>query len=442
MKRKFLTINQWRTYRRPDEDADAGTGGGDDAEIAKMSADAANNKGADLATATEIAKGDKAFVSEENQFKADDLHKEDESAKSAEEILAEKKVVDEKKLADKKAADEKKKSDAEKNKGKTAEQIASDKKVADDAARASKSKDGEDVDDDDTVLKVMDVPTDEGNEESNWKTVGKELGFEVPEDTFEAFKKAEAEFWASKQTQDDASRLDAEIESLDDPEAKELLSFVKNGGKLRDFINPMKEYDELLALGDEALVRQYLTLNKWDEKKIDERIAGLKENGTLETEAYPLRKSLENGKETKKNELFTSQQKLSETQNKSKADAKIKEDNQIIAALSKVKEFQGKKVTPEVTAALTKKWNTGFYRERFAKDPDFVANVILNYELSEQVKQAAVAKAHKEGLHKNQDKLHNIVKNTEEMGSRSTKAVGQSGGEGDFSSWKTELESA
>lgn len=440
MKKRFLTINQWqRVYRKPDDDTGTGAGGDDAAEIAKMETEAAGNKNAELATAAAAAKADEEFLSPENTFTKEDFDKEE---KTPEETDAAKKVANEKIASDKAAAEEKVKSDAAKkvkaDEGKTAEAIVAEKKAADDAA-AKKVEEGSD--DDDTVLKVAEVPGDESDEESNWKTVGTALGFEVPEDNFEAFKKAQDDHIAAQVVEAKSAGLDAEIEELSkaDPKVKEVLSFVKNGGKIDDYVNPMREYDELLALSDEALISAKLKLNKWDDDKIKEYVAGLKENGTLENASYSLRKDLETGKERTMNNLLANQQKLAETQAKTSADAKIKEDKQILDALGKITEYQGKKVTPEAVTAMAKKWSSGYYRQRFANDPDFVVRNILSHELAEQTVAAAKKAGFKEGLHKNQETLHNTPKNSQETGTRSTKQAEVKAGEGDFSSWSVDV---
>ncbi len=414
-----------KKYYSPDGDAAGGENTGAEntpakteaEEIAELESEAAANKD----NPDDAEEKEPQAMSEKNKFKIEDLEKEEEEKKEGDD-------KEEKKVPEK----DKNKPDAEPDK--TAKQ--GDKK-------APEKKDA-DTDPTEPTFKIKDDESaDEKEETSSWQSLGKDLGLEVKEETYEAFVAAHAEKLKQAPAVNKEEVLNEVVESFADPEAKELFQFLQNKGKLQDYINPLQKYDETLALSDEAIVRKSLKLSGWEDDKIDKKVQLLKEEEKLDTEAYALRKQVEGAKEGVKSRIIQKQQQAANAEKERETAKKNKEDATIVEAINKVDKFMGGNLPKTEREKLAKRWNSGYYREKFANDPQFVVDAILAYELKDQMIDKATDKSFKNGRHENQEKLHSLKQiNTSETGSRSTKQVKQAGdGAGHFKDWNTEIES-
>lgn len=246
-------------------------------------------------------------------------------------------------------------------------------------------------------------------EEGSWKATAKELGFEIVNDTFEEFKtkldeKIEA---VRKEEQDKQYEL-----KLDDhtPEARELIKFLDNKGNLEDFVKPLAVFDEALTLSDETLVEISLKNQKWDDDKIAEHIASLKEDSKLEAAGYTLRKQIENNKAIKSQEIIKSQElKFQVLETERLADEK-KENESIKAIIDKSDEFLGGKLSKETKEALYKKHLRGDYRKRLESSPEDAVKTMLFLEFGDKRYKQIEKDMFQKGKEKVAAKLHNTKK--------------------------------
>jgi len=328
--------------------------------------------------------------------------------------------------------------EAEEVKESSEEKKDEEKKIETPVSKKEESKSTE-TDDEESVFKIKDIPVADPEEESNWITVGKELGFDLKEDSFDELKEAFNKKLSDLPLVAEEEILTKKVEALD-PKAKDLFEFLQNDGKLDDYINPVKQYDEIISLDDEAIVRKNLELNNWDADKIDEQVAIFKEDGKLETTAYSLRKTVETAREAFKTNLFAQQQNLATATAQKAANDKINQVNQFRERLNKVESYQGFALDKESKDAIVKKYEAGFY-SKAKDDPDFAVDMYLKYELAESLIAKSKNKGYAEGVNKNQDLLHNVKRtNSQEVSSRSAKNIASPAKEGDFASWKVSLD--
>lgn len=406
-------------YRAPDDDG-GGSAGDDAAEIAALEKEAQENN-ENIGKDPEEPKA----MGEDNKFKIEDLE--------AQEV--------EKKSDDDNSGEEKGETGKDDKKDPEAKQDKSGKeKTGDPEKKKAPEKKDDSTDGDEPVFEIKPVAESEKPEqESTWKDLGVDLGLDMKDDSYESFRAAYDEKLKQQPVADEEKVFNSRIEKLD-PEAKNLFEFLQNGGKLQDYINPIRQYDELLALSDEAIVTKSLELQKWDKDAIEKKLQLLKEEGKLDTEAYGLRKSVETAKTQRVSALEKQQADSSAAERTRESAKRNKEDVTIIESLNKVEKFMGGKLSKESRDVVAKRWQSGYYRQKFAEDPDFVINAILSYELKEQMLETTSKKSFDKGLHKNQDKLHNTKSlNSSEAGSRSAKEI-KVEGEGHFSGWRTALD--
>jgi hypothetical protein len=237
---------------------------------------------------------------------------------------------------------------------------------------------------------------------TSWKDLGSVLDFEVKEDTEEGVKAAyQAHFQAKVAEEREAAKsvtLETELQKID-PEAGMLFDFMKNGGTVELFKEPLKPFDDLVSLRDEELVRKVEQLRKTSEDEIDDKIINMVDDGTLEQEATALRQSI-------KEERTKFQKEIVEKRKATYEKLYSAETKTIQSALDKEEVFLGIPLKKEVKTTLSGKINT--YRERFKNEPELVAKAIIALELGEQAKGLIQKKSYEEGRSKIQAKLHNL----------------------------------
>ena len=270
----------------------------------------------------------------------------------------------------------------------------------------------------------------ETEKESTWIETAKELGFEIKEDTFEAFKVANEKRLEDIRLEERNKQYELKLDEHSE-RSKELIKFLDKGGDVKDFLEPLKVYDEAMKLSAEELVEIDLQTKNWDPEKIKEQIEILKEEGKLEQTGYALTKQIEANKSAKENQLLAQQEQLFQEKETKRLEVVEKENNAIKDVVFKKDEYRGGKLNKEVKEAIYQKWLNGDYRKRFESDPDFVVNAILDAEFGEkQFKQLAKDKF-QEGKEKIVAKLHNTKK--------VEKGVQRAESPGGFDAWEVAL---
>lgn len=234
--------------------------------------------------------------------------------------------------------------------------------------------------------------------------MGKQLGLETKEDTYEALKSAfdaklkSVEDAVVAKQKEEAFRIEQRKHS---PQAQELLELLNNGGSVDDYINPVKPFQELKALGDEELVRKNLTLQGMSEEDIDAEIAHLVSRDRVKTTADTLRNGLDA-------HIQKTQKGIIEKQKQLYTKAVAKENSEIKEALSKTNDLHGILIPADVKNNLVSEQKINEYRERFRKDPATMARAIYLLELGDQAVEITKTRAYEEGMTKNVQKLHNL----------------------------------
>lgn len=263
------------------------------------------------------------------------------------------------------------------------------------------------------VLKTEATDKTEPTEITSWKDLGTVLDFEVADDSEEGVKTAyKAHLDAKIAEAVEAAKnttLEKELAAVD-PEAQMLFDFVKTGGKIEDFVEPLKPFEKMIAMSDEALVREAEKLRKTPDAEIDEKVIELVDNGKLEEEAKKIRDYVSAEKVKFQGEIV---------QKRKDAFAKTykAENESIKSALEQVENILDIPLKKEIREGLAAKIPT--YRERFKNEPQLVARAIALLELGDQAK----GLIHKKGYEEAKSKLNKKIFNLEDIPSRSNGAA-------------------
>lgn len=274
----------------------------------------------------------------------------------------------------------------------TAEQIAAKAESDKAAAEAAKDVDGF----------VIEKGADEPTELTSWNDLGKVLDFEVTDDSEEGLKTAYAAHIEKIKSEAaeavKGATLESELAKID-PEAQLLFDFVKTGGKVEDFVNPLKPYERLEAMDNEALVREAEKLAKTPEADIDAKIVELTDAGKLDDEAKVIRDYI-------KSEKIKTQQEIVNRRKETFQKTYKSENDSIKSALDKVENILDIPLKKEIRQTLAEKIPT--YRERFKNEPELVARAIALLELGDQAKGLIHKKGYEEATSKLKGKVFNL----------------------------------
>lgn len=207
-----------------------------------------------------------------------------------------------------------------------------------------------------------------------WKELAKNQGFDVSEDTFEAYQKGVEEFYRKK--------YEPNLGKFD-PEAQRLIEFLDSGGKLENFIAPLKPIQELKSLSDAELVSRDLELRKWPADKIEKQIALLVEQDKLEVSAFALREKLDAIEEQIKEDTINKQLAAAKRTDTYKQLSKAEELSTFKKTLSNVKDFMDIPIKDKHKDYLIKQWESGKY-DTILKDPSMQAQLILWHEFGDK----------------------------------------------------------
>lgn len=319
-------------------------------------------------------------------------------------------------FSDWKLDDEKKQEEPKNPDEKPAEKKLADEKK-DDAKPADEKKDDSlSADDDDDVLPAVESKVEEDTEEeATWSGIGKELGFEKPTETFEDIKTSFTEKIESVKTTsfEEGKKIGQQISLAEyGPEAQKFFEFLASDPTktVADYLNPLKKFDDAIAMESENLVKETLIARGLSEEKALERIGVIKERGDLEFEADSIRASLKDLRTKEESDILNAGQTAYKAMQDKIIAEKQKEDNAILSAFTEVKEVFGIKTNKEHIENLQKRWKEGEFRERIKSDPKYVAKAIALMEFGEAAKKKIEDKAFNGGRDIAKEKLHNIKK--------------------------------
>lgn len=226
-------------------------------------------------------------------------------------------------------------------------------------------------------------------EESNWITLAKETGLgELKTDSFEEYNKlyqdklkAEREAGKAEAAKQEAT----ELLSKHGPLAVDLFKYLSvEGNTLETYLDPLKQYNEIIAMGDEDIVRLEFESRRYEKEVIDQKIETLKQEGKLKDTAYDFRKVVEGLRDKKQASVLAEGAAKFDQAKQTLSDQRKQEDSQVREALSRLKQFYGGNVTQEMRDELYKKWESGEFRRRMASDPDAVVRFMMSEEYGEK----------------------------------------------------------
>jgi hypothetical protein len=258
-----------------------------------------------------------------------------------------------------------------------AEQKTENTAKPDEKTEGVKTPESTEVKAEEPVLKLQDdIKLGEGN--YNFITAGKELGYEVKEDSLKAFKEAQAAFVESQKKDWWEGNLVKELEKV--PEALEAYLLTKQGQSVKAIDTTIQNIDHHLKLSNIDLVKAELETTGLSEDVVELQIEKLVEEGKVDAYAGAIRDTLSKTKDetiTKRSE-FLNELKAKE-QNRH-----VEERKQLISALEKeatgLKEFAGLKLHETVPAGLVRNFENGKYN---VNDPKFILGAIMWQEFGQ-----------------------------------------------------------
>jgi len=273
-----------------------------------------------------------------------------------------------------------------------------------------KPKEGEKPAEEEDVFQIPASESDELEEELKWVDLAKESGFEIKEDTFEAYKEAQKSYIELQKQEALKTYQDVDfkkhIETLP-PESQLLIIGLKSGLTQDQIEAPFKQIAFYKGLEDADLVAEDLKLKGFEDDVINNKIEKLTEDGKLEIEAKELRTILD----INENNLLT--QKLNEVkeleQNITLAhQTKMKEEAAIIVQqLDTVEKFMEAPLSKNNKKFVAEKLLAGAYNDAM-RDPKVIAQFALFVEFGEKGIANLKNKMYEKGRDEKVNKLHNI----------------------------------
>jgi hypothetical protein len=273
--------------------------------------------------------------------------------------------------------------------------------------------------------------------ESTWSTLGKDLGIELKEDSYEAFKESIDTIKQQAREEGKAEASKIELEKLT-PQAQKAIEYLNANPQntIEDFINPLKRIDEVLVLDNESLLRKDFEARGWEADRIDEKMEILKDEGKLESEAYGLRKDLENVRATTESQIVEDAKNEAAARTTMLQQQYEKESKEVLNILAETKTFMGFKIPDNARQYIQKQWESGEVRKAFQSNSKDVVDFMLNKYLGQDALKELKKTSFQKGRDDIQGKLHNTkdLSNSETSGRRevSTKKVGA----GAFDAWE------
>jgi len=270
-----------------------------------------------------------------------------------------------------------------------------------------------------TVADIKDVPV--VHDEGSWKGVASDLGFDLPEDSFEKFQETFKENFVPKSEVEKITTVNREkLLATLDPKIATAFELIEMGVPQELALNPTKIQDDYLAMDNASLVRESLAAQKgWDESMVDAKMEELvADQDKLEVQAKIVRANLNLAKQDILQEQAQLVQKFTEQKQQVAYQQKVEADNQFKEALTKESTFMGLKLSQDVKDAILQKYSRGAYED--ALNPaQAKLKAILQLEYGDKFAKAVQSKAKEEGKAEIVRKLSDIPPKTNQgAGSR------------------------
>jgi len=267
-----------------------------------------------------------------------------------------------------------------------------------------------------TELNAADVKTDEVKEvseltlgdikdaptlykEGSLQKYADELGFTIPDESFDTFKKTFQENFVPKAEVEKIAEANKEkYFSTLPPQIAAAFDLIALGVPEELALNPTKVQDEYLAMDDVQLVRSAIATKKgYDEAMVDAEVEALAAEPTnLEMQAKIIRANLNNAKEEILNEQSQLVQKYTEQKQQAIQRQKEQEETQFKEALANEQAFLGLTLSKEYKDGLWNNYKKGKYNEILSPAQAKVRAIIL-MESGDKFAKTALSKAKEDG---------------------------------------------
>ncbi len=150
------------------------------------------------------------------------------------------------------------------------------------------------------------------------------------------------------------------------PEVEHLLTILKSGKTITEFLEPLQPFMEVMAMDNEELVRAAYEGAKKPKEWIDTELSRLKEEGLLDHEGERIRGNIQVTINNKEAELFNQAKQRTEQIKQEIQQKKEKEDAAVETEISKLTSFMGGKINDKQRQDLREMWK-GDFRKRFLR---------------------------------------------------------------------------
>lgn len=234
-------------------------------------------------------------------------------------------------------------------------------------------------------------------EELTWISTAKALDIPVEEDTYESFTTA-VKSTITKLKEENETLKTNPLKALSDealvlavgPEGAFAVKFLMKGGSINDLINPTSGFEKELDLTDRERVINDFIKQGFEPADAEEEVKFLEESNRFEAYSKKVNKILND------KHVNAIEEKLKNVVNgvaKEKEDLVAlsdREEQLIVNEINARDKIHDLNITKEAKDKIIQKLKSGVYRKRLKNDPKFMAEMILNYELSKTaVKQVA-----------------------------------------------------
>lgn len=244
-----------------------------------------------------------------------------------------------------------------------------------------------------------------GDEEFSWSALAKRLtDSDIKADTFEDFSKTFDDF-KEKLKSEARGESFTEMLAKEPAQVQEAFLLAKNGVSLEEISKPAHEAEYLLSLSNYDLVKWNLSNKGFDPEAIDMKMEKMAESGDVDKEAGPIRKSVEDFKQSVLKERTEFIENLRAQEQNRHIQEKQKVASGLMEALKKTPDYLGTPLNDMLRDGIVKRFNEGRYDD-LRNSPQALMQAILSTEFGEQAmmslkqrERAAAIEAHTKGLH-------------------------------------------
>jgi len=294
---------------------------------------------------------------------------------------------------------------------------------------------------DKTQKPVLALPSTEGDEETDsWKDLGSRQGFDVTDDSIEAYEEAQSTFINEKIEEAVGKATEGLISLTDlDPSVQNIIRWAQANEEadVSGYLQQISEYDTLINLSDEALVREQLKAQNFSEDQIERQVEELNDQGKIDLTARHTRNKLEEAKTAHQEQMQANIQEAEELRETELVQQAEQELEAIGDSLNKRQDFMGFSITDEHRNYVRQKFSDGDY-DHFRNDPERFVDLVMYHEFG----QNAAKELHSKAFNQGKDKIVDRMANSPEavtQGGESSKSTDKNRQErtGTFEDWES-----